>query len=300
MSGTGARVLTAIVLIPLVVLLVLWGPTWLVAIVVAGIILLALHEFFALGAKMNMPGYPKFTMLCALGWALCAEIQKQIWYSSRALDPMLGENGLEVLRRVISPEWVLFYFVVGITVLTLSSRRPIAAALPDSAVSAGSMLFVAWPLSCLIRLHAIWPVLLLFTLVLVWAGDTAAFFVGRAMGKHLLAPIISPKKTWEGAVANVFGSLLAGLAFYEWQYRYLSFVWQHNYLSLANCLSLAVVVSVAGQAGDLFESVWKRSAGVKDSGSILPGHGGILDRIDALLLAAPVVWWYFYLTALRP
>jgi phosphatidate cytidylyltransferase len=280
MTGTVARVLTAVVLIPIVVSLVLWGPTWLVAVVVAGIILLALHEFFAIGAKMNMPGYPRFTMLCALGLLVNAEVMSGMWNWATAHNPILWE----LVRLVGSTERVLFYFVVGIAALTLKSTRGIVSALPDCAVSAAGMLFIAWPLSKLIGLHAMWPMLLLFTLVLVWAGDTAAFFVGRAMGKHLLAPVISPKKTVEGALANVFGSLLAGYAFYRWQ---------HEQLPLVHALSVAVLVSMAGQVGDLFESAWKRGAGVKDSGSLLPGHGGILDRIDALLLAAPVVWWYF-------
>ncbi len=285
MNSTLARVLTAIVLIPLVVSLVLWGPTWLVGIVVAGIILLALHEFFALGAKMNMPGYPLFTMFCALGLVMNMAWLPMAWLLARIWSLEVNALFLSIVARLAgSTGLILFYFLLGIAVLTLNSRRAIAAALPDGAVSAAGMLFVAWPLSTLVELHARMPKLLLFTLVLVWAGDTAAFFAGRAMGKHLLAPVISPKKTWEGAIANVLGSLLAGFVFSKW-----------IDITLAHCLSVAVLVSVAGQMGDLFESAWKRGAGVKDSGSILPGHGGILDRIDALLLAAPVVWWYFYM-----
>lgn len=287
MSGTVARVLTAIVLIPLVVSLVLWGPTWLVAIAVAGIILLALHEFFALGAKMNMPGYPRFTMLCALGLVMNMALLKLVEKWSVEMNPFFMSI---LLKLVVSIELVLFYFIFGIVVLTLQSRSAIASALPNCAVSAAGMMFVAWPLSTLVNLHARYPELLLFTLVLVWVGDTAAFFVGRAMGKHVLAPVISPKKTWEGAMANLVGSLLVGFAFYKWQREVL----------LLDCLFVAVLVSAAGQVGDLFESAWKRGAGVKDSGTLLPGHGGILDRIDALLLAGPIVWWYFYMTPFKP
>ncbi len=275
MSGTGARVLTAIVLIPLVVWLVMWGPTWLVAVVVAGIILLALHEFFALGAKMNMPGYPKFTMLCALGivWAMAFQAR----WDFRDTGPFPGQ-----FERLMGfPELYIVLFMIGAAVLTLLSKRAIVEALPSSAVSAGALLFIAWPLSYLVRLHEA-PRFLLFVLVLVWAGDTAAFLAGRAMGRHLLAPVISPKKTWEGAVANLLGSLLAAYVFFGWPN-----------VPLVERLIVAALVSVAGQIGDLFESAWKRGAGVKDSGSLLPGHGGILDRIDALLLAVPVVWWYF-------
>jgi phosphatidate cytidylyltransferase len=278
MSGTGARVLTAVVLIPLVVWLVLWGPTWLVAIVVAGIILLALNEFLTLGAKMNMPGYPKFTMVCALGIASAMTLRAVPWLEEAG--PILGL----FISLLPSPEFYLAVFLIGAASLALASKRGIAHALPAGAVSAAGLLFIALPLSYLIRIHIIKPMGLLFILVLVWAGDTAAFFVGRVMGKHLLAPVISPKKTWEGAVANVVGSLLAGAVFY---------MWQPERIALVHFINVAILVSVTGQIGDLFESAWKRGAGVKDSGGLLPGHGGILDRIDALLLAAPAVWWYF-------
>lgn len=123
-----------------------------------------------------------------------------------------------------------------------------------------------------------WQSLALLVLFPLWAGDSAGIFVGRCCGKHLLAPEISPKKTWEGAIANVGGCLL------------LAFIvgWLLN-LSITVALACGAVCAVFGQIGDLFESYLKRSAGVKDSGSILPGHGGILDRIDSILMAAPVV-----------
>jgi phosphatidate cytidylyltransferase len=119
-------------------------------------------------------------------------------------------------------------------------------------------------------------------MVLVWVGDTAAYFVGRAIGRWKMSPRISPNKTWEGAGANFLGALFVAAVFGYW-----------SRIPPAHMLGMAAVGSVAGQIGDLFESTWKRSADVKDSGSILPGHGGMLDRIDALILAAPAVWYYF-------
>jgi phosphatidate cytidylyltransferase len=121
-------------------------------------------------------------------------------------------------------------------------------------------------------------------LVITWAGDTVAYFVGRALGKHPFAPHLSPKKTWEGAIASFAGSLLVGCAFSWWLTA-----------PVPHLLAMAGVGNVAGQAGDLLESAYKRSAGVKDSGALLPGHGGILDRIDALILATPAVWYYWIL-----
>jgi len=138
------------------------------------------------------------------------------------------------------------------------------------------------------------PSLIAFLLCAVWAGDSVALYVGRAWGRHKMAPAISPNKTWEGALGSVAGSLLAtgillGLAalmMAQWNSAVLYFPDDAWYW-----LGLAVVVNVAAQIGDLVESALKRSAGVKDSGSLLPGHGGVLDRVDALLLAAPVLWY---------
>ena len=146
---------------------------------------------------------------------------------------------------------------------------------------------MALPLSFVVRLHgagAQGPKVLLFVLVLVWIGDTLAYFVGRAVGRLPMAPQISPKKTWEGAAANLLGSLLVAAVFARWMA-----------VEPRHLLVMASLGNIAGQVGDLLESACKRSAGVKDSGGLLPGHGGVLDRIDALILAVPVVWYYFLL-----
>jgi phosphatidate cytidylyltransferase len=160
-------------------------------------------------------------------------------------------------------------------------------ALPAAGISASGLLLVAFPLTFAVRLHGVaseGPRLLLFALLITWAGDTVAYFVGRALGKHSLAPHLSPKKTWEGAVASFAGSLLVAMVFARWVS-----------VPLPHLLAMAGAGNVAGQAGDLLESAYKRSAGVKDSGGLLPGHGGILDRIDALILTIPVVWYYWSL-----
>jgi phosphatidate cytidylyltransferase len=182
---------------------------------------------------------------------------------------------------------VFFMFVLGIAVLTLATKRPLVEALPAAGISASGFILIAFPLSYAVGLHG-WPLqgppLLLFAMVIVWVGDTAAYFVGRSIGKHFLAPHLSPKKTWEGTVASFLGSLIVALIFA----RFMT-------VPVAHLLGMAAVGNVAGQVGDLLESAYKRSAGIKDSGSILPGHGGVLDRIDALILAIPVVWYYWIL-----
>jgi phosphatidate cytidylyltransferase len=146
----------------------------------------------------------------------------------------------------------------------------------------------------MLREEANGPSLVVFLLCVVWAGDIAALYSGRRWGQRKLAPTLSPNKTWVGSIGSVAGSLLVTAALFwlgallaQWNFVKLSFadeVWWYWPL-------LAVVVNVAAQVGDLAESALKRSAGVKDSGDLLPGHGGMLDRIDALLLAAPVLWY---------
>jgi phosphatidate cytidylyltransferase len=118
----------------------------------------------------------------------------------------------------------------------------------------------------------------------VWVGDSAAYYGGRIFGRHTLAPRISPKKTVEGAVAGLAGSVAAGVFLERW------LISNERVLSMA---LICLVAAIAGQIGDLAESALKRSAGVKDSSSLLPGHGGMLDRLDSLLFAAPVFYWFF-------
>jgi phosphatidate cytidylyltransferase len=182
---------------------------------------------------------------------------------------------------------VFFLFVLGVAVLTLWTKRALVEALPAAGMSSSGLLLVAFPLTYTVRLHGLdrqGPRLLLFVLVLIWVGDSVAYFVGRWLGKHPLAPHLSPKKTWEGSAASFVGSLLVGVGFANWLN-----------VPLPHLLAMAALGNVAGQMSDLLESAYKRSAGVKDSGGLLPGHGGMLDRVDALILAVPVVWYYWTL-----
>jgi phosphatidate cytidylyltransferase len=284
---TWKRVATAVVLIPFVVGLVVWGSTAWVALALALIVVLALLEYFALGDAIGQRAYRFWTATCAL---LLVYVQWLV-----AIEPSYQLGGGLILHReigryaagLLGVSEAFFVFVLGIAVLTLWTRRPLVEGLPAAGISSSGLLLVAFPLTFAVRLHgfgAEGPRLLLFALVITWVGDTVAYFVGRAVGKHPLAPHLSPKKTWEGAIASFAGSLLVGFAFSWW----LS-------ASVPHLLAMAGVGNVAGQAGDLLESAYKRSAGVKDSGALLPGHGGILDRIDALILAIPAVWYYWTL-----
>jgi len=284
---TWKRVATAVVLIPFVVGLVLFAPTAWVAAALGVVTILAMVEYFSLGDAIGHRAYRIWTLACALlliylQWAVAAERSYRL-AGGLTLHQQIGRFGAN-LEGVQGAFWV---FVLGITVLTLWTKRPLVEALPAAGISSSALLLVAFPLSFAVRLHGLGnqgPWLLLFALVITWVGDSVAYFVGRAMGKHPLAPHLSPKKTWEGSVAGFLGSLLIGAAFGRWLTA-----------PLPHLLAMAAVGNVAGQAGDLLESAYKRSAGVKDSGGLLPGHGGLLDRIDALILAIPVVWYYWTL-----
>ena len=140
--------------------------------------------------------------------------------------------------------------------------------------------YLVLPVVALCHLQQVDPWLVVLVLAVVWLGDTAAYYVGRAVGRHKMAPVVSPNKSWEGAAASSVMALIAGAV---WCWIVPGAIdWR--------VLLLALVANAVGQIGDLFESLLKRSAGVKDSGSLLPGHGGILDRVDGILFAAPVAW----------
>jgi phosphatidate cytidylyltransferase len=269
------RVLTALILIPLVLLLVFLGPRWqwLFTLAVAAVATLAAWEYMGLAEKTGARP-PRIAVLAAI-LALFAGYFE--WPGQTAA--VLGILSLSLLV------YCTFF-------------RPVTLLIADVSASIFCLLYVGFTLIALPALRenpeGNGPSLLTFLLCVVWAGDIAALYVGRAWGRHKLAPTLSPNKTWEGTLGSVAGSLLAtgallGLA------HLLATQFDSARLSYPEDLSywlvLAVVVNIAAQIGDLAESALKRSAGVKDSGSLLPGHGGVLDRIDALLLAAPVLWY---------
>ena len=298
---TVTRVLTALVLMPAVIAIVLFTPTWAVAIAVAVLTVLALWEYFALGDAIGHRAYRLWTIFCAL---LIIYVQ---WRTSQIDSSMFGmfeppkpqQAALFYFSAVqFSPLTVFFIFLVGIACLSLWTRRPLVEILPAAGISSSALLLIAFPFSFAVRIHAIpmdGRLLLLFTLAIIWASDTVAYFAGRAFGKHPLAPKISPKKTWEGAIAGMIGSLLVAKAFQPGLFighgGTMGFIQSFP----GRLFVMAVLGNIAGQMGDLLESACKRSAGVKDSGGLLPGHGGILDRIDALILCIPVIWYYLVL-----
>jgi phosphatidate cytidylyltransferase len=185
-------------------------------------------------------------------------------------------------------------------------RSPMSSGYPAAAASAFAFAYIALPLGMLVQLRQQWAgaFWILYLLLIVWAGDIFAYFVGRSLGRHLMAARISPKKTWEGAVASLAASLVVGILLFNHALQISSFLLRVGLIDrrdglfglekpeLRPIILLTIVLNLAAQLGDLVESLIKRGAGVKDSGTLLPGHGGMLDRIDALLFAAPLLWYY--------
>ncbi len=186
------------------------------------------------------------------------------------------------------------YTLLGASLLLLGSlmyalrEDNLRDVLPGVAAAFFGAFYTFAPWRFAIDLRAISVHLLFFALALNWVGDSAAYYVGRAIGKHKLAPVVSPGKSWEGAVASVLGSVVFGLL-YLGHFLPQIVLWE--------VAVIAAVANVAGQFGDLAESALKRGAGVKDSGTLLPGHGGMLDRVDSSLFALPVVYALYLLFA---
>ncbi len=185
----------------------------------------------------------------------------------------------------ISAQALITFIILAILLSQLVAGRDMRYTLQDSAILAFGVFYIAWLLSHLIAIRQFNEgiVLVFFLFLVTWANDTAAYYSGMRWGRHPMAPVVSPKKTWEGAAGGLLGSIAGAFACRAW------FI---PSLSTADALWLGLLLGVAAPLGDLCESILKRSAGVKDSGSLIPGHGGILDRIDSLIFTTPAFYYY--------
>ena len=266
------RILTALVLIPPVVYIIGWGPEWLYVLVLLAVVERGLYEYFVIsrhaGAGVFAPaGY----LACAL---LCVA------------PAVAGPGTFDALAFAIVLLFLLL--ILGQGLFTTPDLRQYLVAASSTLLG---VVYVGGTLSCLVPLRfspqshgpGVRPgrelTLLLF--LVIWAGDIFAYFAGRFMGRTPLFPRVSPKKTVEGAIGGFAGSMLVAWVFARW-------FWPAA--DLGTVIPLAALVAVAGQIGDLVESALKRGAEMKDSGAILPGHGGLLDRIDSLMFGTPALW----------
>lgn len=251
------RILTAAALIPIVVYTVLWANFWIFLAVLTTVACLCYREYAAIATEYGFgaPGPLGF----AAGFLLLVS-EGEVWLLLTAL---------------------------ALLVLALAMRGDDPAkSLPRAALLFTGVVYVFGCWKCALPLRALNPHWLMYGLLVSWAGDIGAYYVGRNFGRHKMAPRVSPKKSWEGAAASVATSILLAGAYL------VRFVPE---ASIPTAIALTAVANVAGQIGDLVESAMKRGASVKDSGAMLPGHGGFLDRVDSTLFALPVIYAYLKL-----
>jgi len=288
------RIATAVVLIPIVLALILRAPVWILALFAAVVALLSIHEFLKLAESYGVQPMRWPTHLFAALFFLVLAV------GGGRDTPLLSTGEFLVvlgLAAAIAP----FIF------LTRAMREgELRNGYPAAAASVFAFTYIALPMGMLVQLRQQWAgaFYLLYLLLVVWAGDIFAYFVGKSIGRHLMSPRISPKKTWEGAAASLIASVAVGWLLFDYASSISSALMGWGLIerrdgmfgleqpAMGPVIALTIVLNLAAQLGDLVESLIKRGAGVKDSGALLPGHGGMLDRIDALLFAAPVLWYY--------
>jgi phosphatidate cytidylyltransferase len=255
------RALTAAVGIPLFVWVVVWAPTWAFGALAVGLSAVAAWELMRMFEQAGRPGYRR---LAVVGTGI--------------VTASFIPTGVPALAAVV------FTIVVGATLSApvWTGARP---AVEPAAATLLAVVYVGWLLGhgVLLRTAADGSSLVLLLVGTTWAGESAAYAVGSLLGRHPLAPVISPRKTKEGAVGQLVVSILAAVVLGAWLLPRWS-VWA--------AIVAGALLGVVGQIGDLVESVMKRSLGAKDTGGLIPGHGGVLDRLDGLLFNAPALFYY--------
>ena len=260
-----SREITAAIGAPFVIWLIGWSHEYVFDAVIAIVAVLAMIEFINLGKHK---GYDIPLVLCI---AITIIIM-----AAFIVDKLSVELGVFAALLVIPASYVF-------------SRKPLEDSLPSSAVAVLATTYVGMLTGSLIRLRNDFPEgwkLVFFLLLVVWLGDSGAYYVGKKFGKHKLSPRISPKKTIEGLAGGMTTSIITAVV--------IHFTFFQEF-PLHHAILAGVLLSFAGVVGDLAESMWKRSADVKDSGTLLPGHGGFLDRFDSILFTAPILYCYWTL-----
>jgi phosphatidate cytidylyltransferase len=251
------RVLTSLILIPLVLYIVILGPVWLVLAAATLCAMLCYREYCGIAAG----------------------------YGVTDLGPVGFAAGLGVIA--LNEGGAIFLTVLALTAIALAMRSEnLSDVLPRAATMLLGVVYIFGPWKCAVLLRDASPYWMLFALAINWVGDASAYYVGKNIGIHKLAPRISPGKSWEGAMASVVAAIAFGAA-------YLRHFWPE--MPVIEVLGVSALANVSGQLGDLAESALKRGAGVKDSGTLLPGHGGLLDRVDSALFTMPAIYVYLRL-----
>jgi phosphatidate cytidylyltransferase len=295
------RVLTAAVLVPVVLLILFKAPNWLYSAFIGLVAVLAVHEYFGIAFHYQQKLF-----------AYVVEVAIGLYFLGQCL---FGINafGTEAFGRAFD-RWATDATGVRVLPLVLVALGmflwPMKDVLPAAAFSYFGFIYVALTLGEISTIGHFenGRVTVFVFLLVVWSGDIFAYYTGRALGKHKLAETISPKKTWEGAIASTAGAVLVSVVLFHYVHSIGTALVKLHALPSQSLLFTDIrlyapgwqlaamfgfVVNIAAQVGDLAESAFKRGADVKDSGTLLPGHGGLLDRIDAMLFAAPVLWFFY-------
>lgn len=280
------RITFAAVAIPLAILLV-WLGGWPLAVLVAVVGALGTREFFDIAAKQGNHAFREAGIAAAIVGVLL--VHRATTESATA--------------AAVTDRWAFMAaaFVLLLLGLALRSRGPDAQPLGAVAVTLFGVVYAGLLPSFLLTIrHGAWPerswggtAMVLFPLVVTWVCDSAAMFGGRAFGGAKLAPTISPGKTRSGGISGVVGAAVVAPLFALWLFPKVGVN-----MSLADALAIAVLLGVVGQLGDLAESLFKREAGVKDSSTLIPGHGGVLDRFDSLYVVLPTTAFCYHLLGL--
>ena len=260
------RVYVAVIFIPLFYLLVKHLPAWAFFHFVTVGILLGLYEFYRL--------YYQTPRRLEIVFGMIGGFLLAVMFYRQSGSPSIG----------MEREWVSGLIVTGL-LLQLFGKKDLKNTLSDGAVLVLGVFYVSWFLGHLILLRnmARGEYLIFFVFLVTWSCDTGAYYTGRLLGRRPLAPQVSPNKTVEGAIGGMVGCL-ASAVLARW--------WFLPDLSLQDAVGLGLLLGILAQLGDLVESMFKRSAGVKDSGRLFPAHGGILDKVDSLIFTAPAFYYY--------
>jgi phosphatidate cytidylyltransferase len=290
MSNLIQRVLVAVIAIPIVLFIVLFRPLafFILAVILAG---LTVHEYYGLakvkGYRPQVTVGVIFTMLITLS------------FGKFRLQSLLAPVGISVISPQIEMLSVII-ILASVVILSAELFRNLPNPLEQTAVTLFGAIYIGVGLGSMFGIHEYFTIkntsldhfdilppgyFLLVLLVSIWVGDSAAYFAGKSFGKHKISTRISPGKSWEGSVACLFGCVAIWVTAPHVFYSLSS-------LSLYHCLAIGIIVGVVGQFGDFGKSILKREAGVKDSSNLIPGHGGVLDRLDSIIFAAPIVLLY--------
>ncbi len=264
------REIAAFILGPIVLLVIVFLPAWVFLAALAVVTVIAADELIGMARAAGIPSLRLPLLLLVVVLPVCG------WW--------LGESA--ALIAVLAS-------MLLVPSLQLSHPQRPAGALTGTAVGLLTVIYLGLTCTCLGWLR-LWPAgslgprLVVFFLVAIWLGDSGAYYVGKNLGRHRMSPRISPKKTWEGLIACVVTTMAAAAVM---KLLFLDLDWLH-------ILALGAILGLAGPLGDLVESQLKRDTGVKDSSTLIPGHGGLLDRTDSLFFAAPPVLGYLLLVGI--